>query len=259
MSGSEFSNFVQDTTSEKQLSEVGEKLAVILERHLETMVRSFEQTQSAIQELIHSGQTSDLLSFRPNSEDLPRLIAERELHQRALEGHFSAVIDALVRTTDSFTKRFAEQQQTLIASVIERNNVETRLLTELLQESRREAIEKLKVRTSHLAKVEDGWLEGKGTAPDGSLVQWFLSEMSRRYPLSLPIPQVYPTPEGGICVEWLLGDWDCSLDVSSAKVGEWHCLNLQTQADEEQELDLTKAENWNWLIDKLKELKAGAT
>lgn len=90
-----------------------------------------------------------------------------------------------------------------------------------------------------LAQLEDGWLDGDGLAPDREALAWLADRFERCWPRDLPLPYLYPTPEGGVQAEWSLPPHEISLEVDlGARMGEWHALNLVTGAEETRACDL---------------------
>ena len=90
-----------------------------------------------------------------------------------------------------------------------------------------------------LARLEDGWLDGEGCAPDRDGLAWLADRFERCWPRDLPLPYLYPTPEGGVLAEWSLPPYEASLEVDlGARTGEWHALNLETGTDETRIYDL---------------------
>lgn len=112
-------------------------------------------------------------------------------------------------------------------------------------------------RLEALAELEEGWLDGKGHAPDKTRLAWLSTAFDTLYDPTLPLPYLYPTAEGGIQAEWSLDDWEISLEINLAgQVAEWQALNLNTQECREESLNLAKPEDWQTLNQKLQELSA---
>jgi hypothetical protein len=102
--------------------------------------------------------------------------------------------------------------------------------------------------------LQDGWLEGHGTAPAQSGLNWLSKAFDEHYPDDLPLPYLYPTEDGGVQAEWSLHghELSCEIDLVS-KLGQWHMLNMKTGQDESCELNLSDNDGWNGLIDKIKQ------
>lgn len=112
-------------------------------------------------------------------------------------------------------------------------------------------------RLEALAELEEGWLDGKGHAPDKNRLVWLSTAFDTLYDPTLPLPYLYPTAEGGIQAEWSSGDWEIPLEINLAgQVAEWQALNLNTQECREESLNLAKPEDWQALNQKLQELSA---
>ena len=108
-----------------------------------------------------------------------------------------------------------------------------------------------------LAELEEGWLDGKGHAPDKTQLACLATAFDTFYGPSLPLPYLYLTAEGGVQVEWSSGDWEISLEIDlGEKIAEWQALNLNTQECREDRLNLAKPEDWQSLNQKLQELSA---
>lgn len=114
-------------------------------------------------------------------------------------------------------------------------------------------------RLGELGLLTDGWLEGQGVAPKRTGLDWFLDQYNQKYSDELPLPHVYPTPNGGIRLEWLHAQTDASLDVDlTGHRGAWHEVNIATDAEAERALNLDSGEDWTWLCDRLR-ATSGAT
>ena len=99
-----------------------------------------------------------------------------------------------------------------------------------------------------LARLEDGWLDGEGNAPDREGLAWLADRFERCWPRDLPSPYLYPTPEGGVLAEWSLPPYEASIEVDlGARTGEWHALNLETDAADTRSCSLAGDEGWAWL------------
>ncbi|WP_051168344.1 hypothetical protein [Marinospirillum minutulum] len=100
-------------------------------------------------------------------------------------------------------------------------------------------------RLEELSLLNNGWLNGKGKALDKDEAKRFSESFYSFYDDSLPLPYLYPTAEGGLQAEWLIKDWDISLEIELSNLSaELHALNLQS--DEEKELNLNLAEHNDW-------------
>lgn len=110
-------------------------------------------------------------------------------------------------------------------------------------------------RLEELADLRDGWLDGRGRAPDPEHLRWLARSFDSRFDPALPLPYLYPTAEGGIQAEWTLENWEASLEIDlHSKSAAWQAFNLVTQECREQDLDLSTAEGWRILNRELQTL-----
>ncbi len=112
------------------------------------------------------------------------------------------------------------------------------------------------IRLQELATLKDGWLDGEGRAPLRDGLVWLETSFSSQFGPELPLPRLYPTPEGNILGEWLLGRKDVSLDIDlAARRGEYSQLDLDTGRSEDHSLDLAENAGWEQLNKHLDDLK----
>jgi hypothetical protein len=72
----------------------------------------------------------------------------------------------------------------------------------------------------------------------------------------LPLPFLYPTPEGGLQAEWNLGDWSVTLEIELEHFGTaFHALDLKTGVYDELTLSLDSPAEWARLNGILKNLE----
>lgn len=112
-------------------------------------------------------------------------------------------------------------------------------------------------RMEELAELQDGWLDGKGHAPERSVLNWLARSFEVNFDPDLPLPYLYPTAEGGVQAEWSIDNWEVTLDIDLLKqTAEYQALQLTTQACTECVLDLSQPSAWQQLNDSLKQLRA---
>lgn len=93
-------------------------------------------------------------------------------------------------------------------------------------------------RLDEIARTPPGWYSGENPAPDASAI----ARMAELVTLitteaGLPMPYVYPLPDGGITGEWTRGDWEISATITVPALAiELHALNVET--DEELDADI---------------------
>ena len=126
-------------------------------------------------------------------------------------------------------------------------------------------IDPIRGRLEELKSLDDGWAdgmqpaaqwgEGYGKAPAAQGLDWLASQFAAHYDSALPRPYLYPTPEGGVSVEWSLGPYRASLEVDLETCqGEWHCLDLSTSDSYERDLEIAEPEAWVWIAEELRRL-----
>ncbi|WP_043604220.1 hypothetical protein [Candidatus Protofrankia datiscae] len=86
-------------------------------------------------------------------------------------------------------------------------------------------------RLAEIERLEPGWTDGEGErVSHGAIsVTRDLLRESGRY--GIPVPHLYPTPDGGISVEWSIDRWELSIEISP--IGEtWlHALDSVQRTD----------------------------
>jgi len=113
-------------------------------------------------------------------------------------------------------------------------------------------------RFEELRLFEDGWLDGDGFAPAADGLKWLEVAIRNHYPVNLPLPRIYPAPEGTLVFEWSIGTQEASLEVDlSKRTGYWHVLNLANGEDQEVLLNLDEVEGWAVLGKRFSELMGG--
>jgi len=112
------------------------------------------------------------------------------------------------------------------------------------------------LRLEQIGLLRDGWLDGKGLAPQKEGLRWMAKVFDANFDADLPLPHIYPTPEGGVQAEWNLGDWSVSLEIDLAtRKGSYQALNVQNSDEcSELEFDLSETEGWSQLNTVLKGL-----
>jgi hypothetical protein len=118
----------------------------------------------------------------------------------------------------------------------------------------------LSARLEELAELKAGWLEGMGVAPSRQSLTW----LSKRYESSLadnlPLPYAYPTPEGGVQLEWNFDKNEISLEIDLVQhMGQWHAIDLGTEKETERTLNLNEPTDWQWIQNQISELVGGAS
>ena len=113
-------------------------------------------------------------------------------------------------------------------------------------------------RLDEFRDMKDGWLEGEGVAPSLEGLDWLAAGFDRHFPNDLPLPYLYPAPEGGVQAEWSLSANEISLEVDLVThQGAWHRLDMNTNADDTRKLNLDGVEGWTWVVAELRKMVEG--
>ena len=100
--------------------------------------------------------------------------------------------------------------------------------------------------------LKDGWMDGEGKAPSHEVLERFAQTFDRYWVDSLPLPHIYPTFEGGIQAEWLIGRYAISLEIElPSQKSYYHQVHLDTKKDSDIDLDLTDHTGWETLSNVL--------
>ncbi len=93
--------------------------------------------------------------------------------------------------------------------------------------------------------LKDGWLNGDGIAPIIEHLNKFSKYFETNYSPQLPLPYLYPTPDGNLQAEWSINDFELSMKIDLESLqSKLHYLSLTS--DVENELDLSLLEELEW-------------
>lgn len=116
----------------------------------------------------------------------------------------------------------------------------------------------IETRLEELAQLQDGWLDGKGRALDEASLVSLAQAFDERFSPDLPLPYLYPTPEGGVQAEWTLGPWEASLEIALPTFNaDYQAVHTATGDTREQTLLLAAEDGSGWtaLNDALAQLQ----
>ena len=100
-------------------------------------------------------------------------------------------------------------------------------------------------RLDEFRNIRNGWLEGDGQAPGHAGLDWLSTTFERHYPKGTPLPHTYPTPEGGVEMEWSFGSQSVILEIDLEKrLGDW--LRFDKESDEEYSYELVMSDYTGW-------------
>ena len=107
-----------------------------------------------------------------------------------------------------------------------------------------------------LRGLKNGWYDGAGKAPSIVGLAWLERKFDEQYPFDeLVKPRIYPTPEGGVQVEWSAPHHSLSLEVFlHSHEGEWHEFNLDARSSGFEMLDLDDDDHWSRITGSIRAL-----
>jgi len=110
---------------------------------------------------------------------------------------------------------------------------------------------RLSNRISELRELKDGWLDGEGMAPSGDGLSWLFELVGKLITFhQAPCPYIYPTPDGGVSLEWDIGgDKEFTIDVNLAT----HA-GVIADGDDEKFATLSDNGNMQWIANRLAKL-----
>lgn len=107
-----------------------------------------------------------------------------------------------------------------------------------------------------LRMLQPGWLDGEGVSYNTEDIDRLANDFHSKYPTDIPLLYIYPTPEGGISVEWRFGPYDITLEIDLSKYNAyWHCRDMVKKTTHDLDLNLDSYEEWTWFIERIQELR----
>jgi hypothetical protein len=86
-----------------------------------------------------------------------------------------------------------------------------------------------RVQIEKLKGLRAGWLDGEGIALSPALIARVGNWLEEHLSEDTLLPRLFPTPEGGVDAEWLIGRLDVSIEFDEAAgIVEWHAMDLDT-------------------------------
>ena len=111
-------------------------------------------------------------------------------------------------------------------------------------------------RLDELKEMQDGWLDDVGVAPSRQGLDWLSASFESHFPDDLPLPHLYPTPEGGIEAQWFLETNSVILEIHLHNhQGDWLRFAKDDDDDEDSRtLNLDDVEAWQQLTEEIRRL-----
>jgi hypothetical protein len=103
----------------------------------------------------------------------------------------------------------------------------------------------IEVRLEHISSLKDGWYYGDGKAYKKEELTQLLQLFNAHYSNDLPNPNVYPTVEGKVQLEWSNDSHDLSLTIDPEnRRTDFHALTFSNEEEVSKELDLNETGGW---------------
>ncbi len=110
-------------------------------------------------------------------------------------------------------------------------------------------------RLDELRSMKDGEYDGLGSAPSHEGLDWLSDTFEMYYPDDLPLPNTYPTPEGGLEMEWSEGFQTVIFGINLAThEGAWFQFDKSSDSEMSRELDLDTSEDWQWMSSQIRHM-----
>jgi hypothetical protein len=111
----------------------------------------------------------------------------------------------------------------------------------------------IRARVEELKLLQVGWLNGDGVPPPHEGLDWLAEGFDCEDVDGIKLPYLFPTPEGHVRAEWAIASWSASMEIDLAsKQADWHALNLETDEEVTETLDLAQPTGWQWLAKQIR-------
>ena len=112
-------------------------------------------------------------------------------------------------------------------------------------------------RLEEFKKIENGWLDGDGMAPDHEGLDWLIGAFKSHFHDEAMPPRTYPTEDGRVRMEWSIKNNAMILEIDlTTHTGDWLWFDRNSSADHERILDLDKPSSWKWLVSEVRDKEA---
>jgi hypothetical protein len=106
-----------------------------------------------------------------------------------------------------------------------------------------------------IKNLKNGWFDGNGYSYDKDILDSFLADVDQYYPETIENPYIFPTIEGNILFEWSFKRDEVSLEINlKDRSTLWCSINLSNDKETIKEINLITRDDWNTLINMLREL-----
>lgn len=110
-------------------------------------------------------------------------------------------------------------------------------------------------RLEEISQLKEGWYEGQGSSFDSDFLNWLTGKLETQLNVDAISTYIFPAIDGDIQIEWSSTVYEVSLKINSNnKKGTFHKLNLITDEDLINELDLEDDSQWTSLNNELEKI-----
>ena len=110
-------------------------------------------------------------------------------------------------------------------------------------------------RLDELRSMRDGEFEGSGSAPSDEGLDWLSEKFEHHYPDDLPLPSTFPTPEGGLEMEWSERDQTVIFGINLVThEGDWYQFDKSSDSEISRKLDLDTSDGWQWVSNQIRQM-----
>ena len=114
-------------------------------------------------------------------------------------------------------------------------------------------------RLDEFRQLRDGWLEEDGQAPDHAGLDWLATSFDRYYPDDVVLPHSFPTPKGGVELEWSLGSQSVVVEVNlETRRGDWLRFDKASDEEDSRILRLSDSASWEWIAAEIRRLSGSS-
>ena len=111
-------------------------------------------------------------------------------------------------------------------------------------------------RLDELRSMKDGEFDGLGIAPSHKGLDWLSNTFEIYYPDDLPLPNTYPTSEGGLEMEWSEGTQTVIFGINLiTHQGDWFQFDKTSDFDISRSLNLNISEDWQWMSSQIRQIR----
>ena len=110
-------------------------------------------------------------------------------------------------------------------------------------------------RLDELRSMAVGEFDGLGSAPSHEGLDWLSEKFEHHYPDDLPLPSTFPTPEGGLEMEWSERHQTVIFGINLVThEGDWYQFDKSSDSETSRKLDLDTSDGWQWVSSQIRQM-----